>query len=125
VQIDLDNLPAMSAMIKAQRIRAIGVGSSTRPSFLQDVPSFAEAGMPSLMASPWFALVAPAGTPPTILNRVNAELNAILKTPEIQEAFEAQGLNPRSSTPAEADELIRVEIARWSRIVKETGAKLE
>src|SRR6185436_16216213 len=95
VQIDLDNLPAMNQMVKAGRIRGIAVGSATRSSFLPDVPTFAEAGMPSMMASPWFALVAPAGTPAPIIERMNRELVAILKTPDIKEKFEAQGLNPR------------------------------
>ena len=125
IHIDLDNLPAMSAMVKAGRIRGLAVGSPTRTSSLPDVPTFAEAGMPSMMASPWFALVAPAGTPAPIIERMNRELVAILKTDDIKHRFEAQGLNPRWSTPAEADELIRVEAVRWAKIVKETGAKVE
>ena len=125
VHLDLDNLPAMSQMVKAGRIRGIAVGSPIRSSFLPDVPTFAEAGMPSMMASPWFALVAPAGTPAPIIERMNREVVAILKTPDIREKFEAQGLNPRWSTPAEADELIRTEAVRWAKIVKDTGAKVE
>jgi len=125
VQIDLDNLPAMAQMVKAGRIRGLAVGSPMRSSFLPDVPTFAEAGMPSMMASPWFALVAPAGTPAPIIERMNREVVAILKTADIKEKFEAQGLNPRWSTPAEADELIRVEMVRWAKIVKETGAKAD
>ncbi|MBK7471293.1 MAG: tripartite tricarboxylate transporter substrate binding protein [Betaproteobacteria bacterium] len=125
IHIDLDNLPAMAQFIKAGRVRGIAVGSPTRPSFMPDVPTFAEAGMPSMMASPWFSLVAPAGTPAAIIERMNREVVAILKSADIREKFEAQGLNPRWSTPAEGDELIRTELTRWAKIVKETGAKLE
>jgi tripartite-type tricarboxylate transporter receptor subunit TctC len=89
------------------------------------VQTFAEAGMPSLSASPWFARVAPAGTPREIIDRMNKEVVAILRTPEIRQQFEAQGLNPRWSTPAEGDELIRTEMVRWAKVVKESGAKLE
>jgi tripartite-type tricarboxylate transporter receptor subunit TctC len=109
----------------AGRVRGIAVGSPTRPSFMPDVPTFAEAGMPSMMASPWFSLVAPAGTPAAIIERMNREVVAILKSADIREKFEAQGLNPRWSTPAEGDELIRTELTRWAKIVKDTGAKLE
>jgi tripartite-type tricarboxylate transporter receptor subunit TctC len=77
VQIDLDNLPAMAQMVKAGRIRGIAVGSATRSSFLPDVPTFAEAGMPSMMASPWFALVAPAGAPAPLKGRVYREVVAV------------------------------------------------
>jgi len=125
IQMDLDNLPAMIQFIKAGRLRALAVGSNTRSSFLPDVPTFAEAGLPNLMASPWFALVAPAGTPAPIIQRMNAELGNILKMADIRQSFEAQGLNTRWSTPAEADELIRTEITRWSKIVKDTGAKVD
>jgi tripartite-type tricarboxylate transporter receptor subunit TctC len=125
VQFDLDNLPAILQNIKAGQARPIAVGDTARSPVLPDVPTFAEAGLPTLSASPWFALVAPAGTPPAIIERMNREVVAILKTPEMRDKFAAQGLNARWSTPAEADQLIRSEITRWARVVKESGAKLE
>lgn len=125
VQFDLDNLPAILQNIKAGQARPIAVGDTTRSPVLPDVPTFAEAGLPTLSASPWFALVAPAGTPPAIIERMNREVVAILKTPEMRDKFAAQGLNARWSTPAESDQLIRSEITRWARVVKESGAKLE
>ena len=125
VQFDLDNLPAILQNIKAGQARPIAVGDTVRSPVLPDVPTFAEAGLPTLSASPWFALVAPAGTPPAIIERMNREVVAILKTTEMRDKFAAQGLNARWSTPAEADQLIRSEITRWARVVKESGAKLE
>ena len=125
VQFDLDNLPAILQNIKAGQARPIAVGDTARSPVLPDVPTFAEAGLPTLSASPWFALVAPAGTPPAIIERMNRVVVAILKTPEMRDKFAAQGLNARWSTPAEADQLIRSEITRWARVVKESGAKLE
>jgi len=125
VQFDLDNLPAILQNIKAGQARPIAVGDTARSPVLPDVPTFAEAGLPTLSASPWFALVAPAGTPPAIIERMNREVVAILKTTEMRDKFAAQGLNARWSTPAEADQLIRSEITRWARVVKESGAKLE
>ena len=125
VQFDLDNLPAILQNIKAGQARPIAVGDTARSPVLPDVPTFAEAGLPTLSASPWFALVAPAGTPPAIIERMNREVVAILKTTEMRDKFAAQGLNARWSTPAECDQLIRSEITRWARVVKESGAKLE
>jgi tripartite-type tricarboxylate transporter receptor subunit TctC len=125
VQSDLDNLPAMISFVKAGRARVIAIGDAQRSPVLPDVPTFAEAGMPSLSASPWFALVAPAGTPAPILERVNKEVVAMMKAPEMREKLAAQGLNARWSTPQEADQLIKSEMARWGRVAKESGAKLE
>lgn len=125
VQSDLDNLPAMISFVKAGRARVIAIGDAQRSPVLPDVPTFAEAGMPSLSASPWFALVAPIGTPAPIIERVNREVVAMMKSPEMRDKLAAQGLNARWSTPQEADQLIRSEMARWGRVAKESGAKLE
>ena len=125
VQADLDNLPAMIAFVKAGRARVLVIGDLQRSPVLPDVPTFAEVGMPSLSASPWFALVAPTGTPRPIIDRVNREVVAMMKAPEMREKLAAQGLNARWSTPEEADQLIRSEMVRWARVAKESGAKLE
>lgn len=125
VQSDLDNLPAMISFVKAGRARVLVIGDEQRSPVLPDVPTFAEVGMPSLSASPWFALVAPAGTPRPIIDRVNREVVAMMRSPDMREKLAAQGLNARWSTPAEADQLIRSEMARWAKVAKESGAKLE
>ena len=125
VQSDLDNLPAMISFVKAGRARALVVADPQRSPVLPDVPTFAEVGMPSLTASPWFALVAPAGTPRPVIERMNREVVAIMRAPEMREKLAAQGLNSRWSTPEEADQLIKSEMVRWARVAKESGAKLE
>ena len=125
VDSDLDNLPAMIAFVKAGRARVLVIGDAQRSPVLPDVPTFAEVGMPSLAASPWFALVAPAGTPRPIIERVNREVVAMMKAPEMREKLAGQGLNARWSTPEEADQLIKSEMVRWAKVAKESGAKLE
>ncbi|MFO1312016.1 MAG: tripartite tricarboxylate transporter substrate binding protein [Burkholderiales bacterium] len=125
VMADLDNLPAMISFVKAGRARALVVADAQRSSVLPDVPTFAEVGMPSLTASPWFALVAPAGTPRPVIERMNREVVAMMRAPEMREKLAAQGLNARWSTPEEADQLIKTEMVRWARVAKESGAKLE
>ncbi len=125
VQANLDNLPAMISFVRAGRARVLVIGDPERSPLLPDVPTFAEVGMPSLTASPWFALVAPAGTPKPIIDRVNREVVAMMKAPDMREKLAAQGLNARWSTPQEADSLVASEMKRWARVAKESGAKVE
>jgi len=85
----------------------------------------AELGMSEFVASPWFAIAAPAGTPAPIVARLNEEINKILKAPATRELLAKQGANPVVMTPEETARFFREEIDKWARIVAETGAKLE
>ena len=126
VQFDLDNLPAILQNIKAGQARPIAVGDTARSPVLPDVPTFAEAGLPTLSASPWFALVAP-GRHAARDHRAHEPRGG--RDPE--DARRCATSSPRrASTRAgarrpNADQLIRSEITRWARVVKESGAKLE
>ena len=125
VQLDIDSLPALLQHVRAGRLRALFVADKVRSPLLPEVPTVAELGMPDLVASAWFVLVAPAGTPQAIIDRMNREVVAILKTPEIQSEFAAQGFDPLWSTPEETSSNIRSEIARWAKVVRETDARAE
>jgi len=125
VDTDFDNLPAVIEYVKANRLRALAVASEKRSELLPDTPTFVELGLPDLVAAPWFALVAPAGTPKEIVDRINDEVNKTLRAPSMKALLEKQGANAVFSTPAETREYFRKEIDKWAKVVAETGAKLE
>jgi tripartite-type tricarboxylate transporter receptor subunit TctC len=125
VDIDFENLPAVVQHIKAGKLRALAVASAERTPVLPDVPTFKELGMPELVAAPWFALVAPAGTPNDVVALLNQQVQAILKAPDTREVLEKQGANAVLSTPEETGKFIRAEIDRWATVVRDTGAKVE
>ncbi|MDB5732866.1 MAG: hypothetical protein JWQ03_2761 [Variovorax sp.] len=123
-----DNLPASMQQIKAGKLVPLAVTSSRRSAALPDVPTVEEAGGPTLKgyeASSWFGLLAPAGTPPDIVNRLQQEVAKSLGTPAIKEKMLAQGAIPSGNTPAEFARLIDHEHIKWAKVVKESGAKVD
>jgi tripartite-type tricarboxylate transporter receptor subunit TctC len=113
------------AQVKAGRLKALAVTTAKRISVAPDVPTFAEAGLPGYEAVGWFGVVMPAGTPPDVVGRMNAELVTALKRQEIRERVIASGAEPSPSSPEEFGALIRSEIVKWAEVVKVSGAKLD
>lgn len=111
--------------VKNGRLRALAVSSPQRLSALPDVPTVAEQGFPGFSGVPWIAIVAPARTPPALVAKLNAEVNRIIATKEMREQFMAQGVEPMVMTPDELGGHIKSEIAKWSKAVKDSGAKVE
>jgi tripartite-type tricarboxylate transporter receptor subunit TctC len=126
-QLPLAMVDVASAItqVKAGRLKALAVTTAKRISAAPDVPTFAEAGLTGYEATGWFGVVMPAGTPPNIIGRMNAELVAALKRQEIRERVIAAGAEPSPSTPEEFGALIRSEIVKWAEVVKASGAKLD
>lgn len=123
-----DNLPSSMQQIKAGKLVALAVTSAKRSAALPDVPTVEEAGGPALKgfeASSWFGLLAPAGTSPEIVNRIQQEVARSLGTPAIKEKMLAQGAIPSGDTPAEFAQLIASEHTKWAKVVKESGAKVD
>jgi tripartite-type tricarboxylate transporter receptor subunit TctC len=123
-----DNLPSSMQQIKAGKLTALAVTSATRSAALPDVPTVEEAGGPSLKgyeASSWFGLLAPAGTPPEIISRIQQEVAKSLSTPGVKSKLEAQGAVPSGNTPAEFTAHIEREHAKWAKVVKASGAKVD
>jgi tripartite-type tricarboxylate transporter receptor subunit TctC len=123
-----DNLPSSMAQIKGGKLKALAVTSSQRSSALPDIPTVEEVGGPTLKgfeASSWFGLLAPAGTSPEIVNRVQQAVAKALSTPDIKEKMQAQGAIPSGNTPAEFTTLIASEHVKWAKVVKESGAKVD
>lgn len=125
VDVDIENLPAVINHIRSGRLRAMAVASAERSELLPEVATFKELGYPELVAAPWFALVAPAGTPREMVARLNESVNTFLREPETKVLLAKQGANPMAYTPEQSGELIRKEIDKWARVVRESGAKLE
>ncbi|MBO9515572.1 MAG: tripartite tricarboxylate transporter substrate binding protein [Variovorax sp.] len=123
-----DNLPSSMQQIKAGKLKALAVTSAKRSPALPDVPTVEEAGGPLLKgyeASSWFGLLAPAGTSPEIIQRIQHEVAKSLSTPAIKEKMEAQGAIPSGNTPAEFARLIESEHEKWAKVVKASGAKVD
>ena len=125
VQLMFDNLPPSLPHIKAGKLRALGVTSATRAPALPDVPTIAESGLPGFEASSWFGVLAPAGTPPAIIAKLNAEIAKWLDTPEAKEKMLTLGANAAGGTPEDFAKHIAAETAKWAKVVKESGAKVD
>ncbi len=116
---------AMVKHIKAGKLRPLATTGRARAAQLPDVPTLAESGFPGYEAYVWMGLLAPKGTPRSIIDKLHAELKATLATPEVTGYMSEAGIESVGSSPAEMDAYFREERDRWARIVKETGAKID
>jgi tripartite-type tricarboxylate transporter receptor subunit TctC len=128
VDVMFDNLPSAMPQIKGGKLKAFAVTSAQRSAALPDLPTIAEAGGPTLKgfdASSWFGLLAPAGTPPDIVKRMQEEVAKALGTPAIKEKMLAQGAIPSGNTPQQFTDFINAEHEKWAKVVKASGAKVD
>ncbi len=128
VDLMFDNLPSALPHIKSGRLKALAVTSAARSGALPDVPTVEEVGGPTLKgyeASSWFGLLAPAGTPAEVVNRVQQETAKALALPAMKERLLAQGAIPSGMSPADFVRFIAAESAKWARVVKASGAKVD
>ncbi len=126
MDVMFDNLPSSMPQIKAGKLKAFAVTSAQRSAALPDVPTVEEAGgLKGFDATSWFGLLAPAGTPPDVVNRLQQEVAKALNTPAIKERLLAQGAIPSGNTPQEFARFIDSEIRKWAVVVKASGAKVD
>jgi tripartite-type tricarboxylate transporter receptor subunit TctC len=111
--------------VKANKIRALGVTTAKRSALVPDLPTIAEAGLPGYEANNWYGLVAPAKTPAAIVERLNREVVKVLNMPNVKEQLFRSGLDASPSSPKEFGAYIKSEMAKWSKVVKASGAKAE
>lgn len=125
-QVQLLLASAISAMpqVKARRLKALGVTSSKRSGLLPDLPAIAEAGLTGYSVVGWYGLVAPAHTPPAIVQHINHQIAQILGSPDIREKLAADGIESAPGTPTQFRETITHEIEKWTKLVASSGMKL-
>ncbi len=124
-QISMGSLIQTLPFIRSGRLRALGTGGSKRTAILPDVPTIAEAGVPGYEANNWWGILAPAGTPRAIIDRLHEEVSVILKSPETQKRFSSEGAETVRMAPAEFGKFIAAETVKWARVVKEAGIRAE
>lgn len=125
VAIFFASAPAVIGQVEGGRVRAIAVTSSQRMARLPNVPTVAELGFPGFEATDWKGVLAPAGTPTAIVNRINAEVLRALQTREVAERLAAEGSEAIGGSPERFAQFLREEGSKWSAVVKETGAKVD
>jgi tripartite-type tricarboxylate transporter receptor subunit TctC len=126
-QIDLmfDSLGTAHQQIASGKVRALAVTSTARNASLPDVPTLAEAGVPGYSSVPWYEISAPRGVPAAIVNKLNAELNVALKSPELVQRWEALGVLPLGGSPADAVARNQAETRKWSAVIDAAHMKLD
>jgi tripartite-type tricarboxylate transporter receptor subunit TctC len=126
-QIDMycSTITGLVGFTKSGKLRGLGVTSKKRAMSIPDVPTIEEAGVPGYELASWYGILAPAGTPRPIVDKLNAAIVKIVAMPDIQKAMIEGGSEPQSSTPDEFMERIRADVAKFSKIVKEAGIKAE
>ncbi len=125
VDVMFDNLTSSIGFIKSGKLRALAVTTATRYPELPDVPTMQEAGVPGYEATAWFGMLAPKDTPRNVVARINAEVNKALGQADVKEKLAQQGAVASAWTPERFSEFIHNEIAKWGKVVKASGAKVE
>jgi tripartite-type tricarboxylate transporter receptor subunit TctC len=125
VQFNLGSLVQMVPHVRSGKLKALGVSSAKRVAAMPEVPTIAEAGIPGYEVANWWGILAPAGTPQPVLDRLYKELTAILESPETRKRFELEGAEVASMKPAQFAAFVTQETEKWTRVVKEAGIKPE
>ena len=124
--VAFDTMPASAPHVRSGKLRALAVSSSERVSTLSDVPTAEEAGLPGYVVTTWYGVFAPAGTPPAIVRRLHAELVKALRTPDVHEKLQGIGADGSvSKSPAEFAALVRADTARYAKIARENGLRID
>jgi tripartite-type tricarboxylate transporter receptor subunit TctC len=125
VEVMLDAITTMAPMARAGRVRALGTTGLKRSTVLPDVPTISEAGVKGYETTIWLGIMAPAATPKPVIDRLNAEINKVVARPDVKKAWNEQGAEPMSMTPAEFEKYLNDDIAKWAKVVKISGAKAD
>ena len=125
VQLMFAGIVPIDPHVKAGRVRGIAVSSAKRSLAIPQVPTIAESGLPGFEVVGWYGVLAPAHTPPAIIDRLHREFLKILQTPGIRDRLLAEGAEPVGSSPADFSAFLKTDIARWAKVIKQSGAKLD
>jgi tripartite-type tricarboxylate transporter receptor subunit TctC len=125
VTMTFDNITTAWTLAKDGRLRALAVTTAKRSAVAPDVPTLAESGLPGFEVGSWQGVFAPAGTPPDIVKRLNAEIVKILNQPEVREKLVALGAEPVGNSTEEFSAMVKAEVVKWSDVVKKSGARVD
>ena len=125
IQLMFTGVPAVMAQVKAGQLRALAVSSPHRVKAVPDLPTVAESGYPGFEADQWYGVVAPAGTPPEVITKLNQQINKSLASPEIASRLASEGAEATPQPPKVFADLIASEIARWRTVIEKGGVKVE
>lgn len=125
VSIAFESMVSVLPYIKGGRLRALATTGAERSNLLPDVPTVAEAGLPGYVSIAWYGVVAPAGTPRDIIDKLNVEMGKALDTPELRQRIAELGSAPVNGTPEQFGAFMKSETARWSKVVRESGATVD
>ena len=125
VMLMFDSMQSQMPQVRAKRLRALGLAAAKRSAAAPEVPTLAEAGLPGVEGGSWYGLLAPAGTPREIVERLHAEVRKALAAPEVRERFESVGTEPLGNTPEEFAAQIRADIEKWGRVVRAADIRAE
>jgi tripartite-type tricarboxylate transporter receptor subunit TctC len=125
VDIMFDAVPSLLSLIQAGKLRPLAAASAERNPIVPDVPTFGELGIKGMEISLWYGLEGPAGMPPAVVQKLNAELVKILKTDDVHQSFAKQGAMASGGTPAEFADFMHAESARWGEVVRKNGIKIQ
>ena len=119
------DIPVVLPFIKSGKLRALAVTNARRIPILKDVPTMAELGLPKVEVYNWYGMLAPARTPPEIVNKLHGAVSPALRSPDLKQRFEQQGVGVVGSKPEEFGPFIFAESARWGALARAVGAKLD
>jgi tripartite-type tricarboxylate transporter receptor subunit TctC len=111
--------------VRAGKLRALAVTSAQRSSMAPNIPTLAESGVPGFIVSPWYGVVVPAGTPSGIIVRLHDAVVATLRNPEVKKRFDSTDLEPVGSTPEQFGAHLRSEVAKWAKVIRDSGMQVQ
>jgi tripartite-type tricarboxylate transporter receptor subunit TctC len=125
IQLVFTSLPSVAGAIKQGTLHPIAVTSAKRAASFSQIPTIAEAGYRDFDVNPWFGLFAPAKVPAQVVRKINADVNEVLRSPDVVEKFMAQGAEPYATDPKQFAAVLHSDIAKWSQVVKASGASVD
>jgi tripartite-type tricarboxylate transporter receptor subunit TctC len=125
VTMTFDNITTAWTLAKAGKLRALAVTTASRSAVAPDVPTLAESGLPGFEVGSWQGVFAPAGTPPEIVKRLNAEIVKILNLPDVREKLAGLGAELVGNTSEEFTVMVKAEVVKWAEVVKKSGARVD
>ena len=125
VQMFMNNPLTVIQHIRSGRVRGMAVTGNARLPTLPQVPTFTEAGVAGIDVNPWFCLLAPAGTPKPIINKVSAEVTRVMALPDVLDYLAKQGMSAYTSTPEQLDARMNADMARWAKVIKAANIRID